>query len=187
MKNILFRTIKLWVGLLLISVVPFILIISISFIDDLKTTIIVTCAGILSIIFGLLLLKRYKSSIQLKENEDIKKNNAKLKKNGFVKKIHYNNLIISSRNESVETTPYFYSKQMEMIDGLAGIEGKKDVKKYEYTILIYKEKRKLYQSTEIKKAPTTLSFLLAKEETIILYIDPNDDNNYFFDLDFLDS
>lgn len=60
MKNTLFRTIKLWVGLLLISGLPFILIISLSFIDDLKIILIAICVGILSTIIGLLLLKNLK-------------------------------------------------------------------------------------------------------------------------------
>lgn len=72
-----------------------------------------------------------------------------------------------------------------MIDNMAGFERKKEVNTNEYTILIYKEKKKTYQSLEIKKDPKTLSFLLAKEETINLYIDPNNDKNYIFDLEFL--
>lgn len=185
MKNTLFRTIKLWVGLLLISGAPIIFIISLSFIDDLKIILIAICVGIFSTIIGLLLLKNYRSVIQLKEKEDVHKMITDLKKIGLVKKIHHTNLTISSRNKTVKKNPFYYTKRMEMIDNMAGFESKKEVNTNEYTILTYKEKKKTYQSLEIKKDSKTLSFLLAKEGTINLYIDPNNDKNYIFDLEFL--
>lgn len=50
----------------------------------------------------------------------------------------------------------------------------------------YKGKKRKFTSPNIHKDKTTLSFLLAGQKTTNIYVDKNDENRYYWDLNFLD-
>ncbi|MCG9912156.1 MAG: hypothetical protein MH137_12760 [Flavobacteriales bacterium] len=187
----LFQKIKICLGVLLISIIPLLGIILFSFTNKLSSAIFLFCIVVLSIGTGFLLIKYYDSHIVKKRNKEKEKRNTELRQKGRLKKVHYENLLIGSRSELKEIIPLYYTSRMQTLDGLIGIERDKKLKNSEYSVIIYKEKmdyqEQVYISSEINKDTKTLTFKILKQETIDLYIDPLNKENYFFDLDFLEA
>jgi hypothetical protein len=184
-----FSYLKLIVGTTLIILGIIAMLFCKHFDGSITLNLIIFGSGLLSLYIGYLLVKYHDSHIIKKLKKDFDLNKDRLIKTGLLKKISFKDLTVGGRSE-INVVSSGYSSKVIMLDGIYGIDRSKKTSRNDYSIIVYADningKRIQFYSPEIDKDSETLSFLLERQGIIDLYIDNNNFDNYYFDLNFLE-